>query len=485
MSLRRLLEIVSGVLLLCCSCVIFPAYSKISSEIDTQITRMIKTSLPDATVGVAVQDVASGRILYDYHGSKNFLPASTTKLFTAAAALKLLGPAYSYDTSVYYDPAALNNGLYRGNVAIKFTGDPSFKLAALYSLLQKLSEANVKEIYGNFIIDDTIYDGPLLGLGWTWDSAAWYHAAPVAAIIIDRNQFGVTLFPSPKLGAKVGAKLDIEYPGAKFITLRSDIKSVTFQESETICQLTTVVDEKNNVDITGCWPFGTQPVHLRLAVKDPRLQAKNIILDALDKLNIKLNGKIEFAAVPVNLNRLAHHSSEPLSTLLKPILAESNNLYAETLTKTLGARVFGVGSFKTGSLAVQQILSRVTGIDFAQTRMLDGSGESRYNLLTPMHLTRLLYIMQQEPTLGVHFKNALAMSGMNGSLKNRFRTLNTADKIQAKTGTLNGASTLAGYFTTPNNRELIITIMINHAMENNRLLKQFEEELCTLIINQL
>lgn len=455
------------------------------SGVSTQITRMIKTNLPDATVGVTVQDVVSGNILYDYHGSKHFLPASTTKLFTAAAALKLLGPDYRYDTTLYYDAASLRNGSHNGDVAIKFTGDPSFKLPALYSLLQKLSEAHVKEIQGDLIIDDTIYAGPLLGLGWTWDSTAWYHAAPVAAIIIDRNQFGVTLFPSPHLGAKVPAKLDQEYPGAKFINLRSDIKAVTFQESETICQLAALVDERNNVDITGCWPMGTQPVHLRLAVKDPRLQAQNLISDALDKLNIKLRGKIKFAATPAGLNRLAYHSSEPLAVLLKPILAESNNLYAETLTKTLGAKKFGVGSFKTGSLAVQQVLSQVTGIDFAQTRIMDGSGESRYNLLTPRHLTRLLYSMQQEPTLGIHFRNALAMSGMNGSLKNRFTTMSPANKIQAKTGTLNGVSTLAGYFTTRHNRELIVTIMINHAMENNALLKQFEEELCTLLINQL
>jgi len=477
------LLVVSTVLLCSSGCTV--VHAELTPGINTQITRMIKSSLPDATVGVTVQDVVSGEILYDYHGSKHFLPASTTKLFTAAAALKLLGPDYHYDTTLYYDAAGLRNALHHGDVAIKFTGDPSFKLPALYSLLQKLSEAHIKEIQGDFIIDDTIYTGPLLGLGWTWDSTAWYHAAPVAAIIIDRNQFGVTLFPSPKLGAKVAAKLEQEYPGAKFINLRSDIKAVTFQESETICQLAALVDERNNVEINGCWPLGTQPVHLRLALKDPRLQAQHLILDALDKLNIKLTGKIKFAVVPVGLSRLAHHSSEPLAVLLKPILGESNNLYAETLTKTLGAKIFGVGSFKTGSLAVQQILSQVTGIDFAQTRMMDGSGESRYNLLTPMHLTRLLYTMQQEPTLGVHFRNALAMSGMNGSLKNRFTTMRAADKVQAKTGTLNGVSTLAGYFTTRHNRELIVTIMINHAMENNALLKQFEEELCTLLVNQL
>src|SRR5690606_12488375 len=144
-------------------------------------------------------------------------------------------------TTLYYEVSSLHQGLRHCDKAIKFTGDPSSKLPALYSLLQKLSEATVKEVKGDFIIDYTIYDGPLLGLGSTWDSTAWYHAAPVAAIIIDRNQFGVTLFPSPNLGAKVVTKLEQEYPGSKFINLHSDIKTVTFQESETICQLAAFV----------------------------------------------------------------------------------------------------------------------------------------------------------------------------------------------------------------------------------------------------
>lgn len=222
-----------------------------------------------------------------------------------------------------------------------------------------------------------------------------------------------------------------------------------------------------------------------MAIKDPRLQAQQLITDALDKLHIKMIGKIKFAAVPTDLIKVAHHSSEPLYLLLKPILGESNNLYAESLTKTLGAKVFGVGSFQTGTLSVQQTLSVMTGVDFSQTRILDGSGESRYNLLAPMHLSSLLYTMQQDKILNSHFRNALAMSGMNGSLKNRFTNMANSSHIQAKTGTLNGVSTLTGYFTANSKRELIITIMINHALESNAILKQFEENLCGFIASQL
>lgn len=456
-----------------------------NASFNNHLTRMIQSNLPDATVGVILQDANSGEILYSYNGNKLFLPASTTKLFTAAAALKLLGPNYHYNTSLFYNPAALKFGMHHGDVGLQFSGDPSLESTTLHSLLQKLSNAKITVINGDLIIDDSIYTGPLLGLGWTCDSAAWYHSAPVAAIIIDRNQFGVTLFPVPKAGDKVNARLEKEYLGSKFRTLHSDIIAATFEDSETICQISALVDDNNNVNIGGCWPVGTQPVHLRLAIKNPRVQAQQLVKDDLDKLKIKLTGKIKFATIPDNLTKLAHHSSEPLHALLKPILSESNNLYAETLTKTLGSKLFATGSFKTGSAAVQQILSEMTGIDFSQTRILDGSGESRYNLVTPVHLSRLLYTMQQQPNLKGHFRNALAMSGFNGSLKNRFTSVTNAANIQAKTGTLNGVSTLAGYFTTHTKRELIVTIMINHALESTVLLKQFEEDLCAFVIAEL
>lgn len=455
------------------------------NDLNNKITRMIKHNLPEATVGVILQDAESGRVIYDYHGSKHFLPASTTKLFTAAAALNELGPDYCYATTLYYQPNLLKNGVYSGDLALHFSGDPSLQLAHLHSLLKKLQEAQIKTVNGNLWIDDTLFDGPMLGHGWTWDSTAWYHAAPVSAIIIDRNQFGITLFPAQQIGGAVGAKLEAIYPGAKFRKLKANVRGVTFQESETLCQIMVDVNDANDVTLGGCWPIGSEPVHLRLAVKNPRAHAQQLILEALQTLQINFKGKIKFGKTPANLTRLAHHDSEPLHVLLSSILGDSNNLYAECVTKTLGAKLYKTGSFKTGALAIQQILARSTGIDFTQTRLLDGSGESRYNLLTPQHLSRLLYVMHHEKNLGPYFRGALALSGVNGTLQRRFASFDTLANIQAKTGTLNGVSALSGYLTTRNKHDIIVTIMINHAMHNNAVLKRFENDLCYLLVNQL
>lgn len=469
--------------LLCISCTIS---AMAESDINSKITGMINTELPDASVGVTVQDVVTGKIIYDFQGTKLFLPASTTKLFTAAASLKQLGPDYCFETTLYYDhDMSITERAYNGELALKFNGDPSFKIVNLYSLLGKLSELKIKKITGDIILDDTLFDGPLLGFGWTLDSTAWYYSAPVSAIIIDRNQFGITLYPTPEIGGEVRAKIDNVYPGSKNRTLTTNIRGVTLEDSEVLCQLEVDIDDNNNVDLEGCWPVGTEPVHLRLAVKDPSLQAEVLIRETFEKLGIEFTGNFKYSKVPSNLHKLAHHKSEPLSVLLNAILGDSNNLYAESLTKTLGAELYGIGSFKTGALAVRQILSSITGIDFNQTRLLDGSGASRYNLLTPQHLSRLLYTMHHEPNLGSHFSEALSISGVNGTLRTRFASFDTKSSIKAKTGSLNGVSALSGYLTTRTGRELIITIMINQALDKGSALKQFENELCYFLVNEL
>lgn len=481
---RRLITLATLALAACLLNVASAATSP--TALQQKITTMIKAKLPSATVGVTVQDLDSGKTIYDYHGNKHFLPASTAKLFTAAAALKQLGADYQYNTTLYYaaDKVA-KDGLYQGNIALEFTGDPSFNVVKLYSLLGKLSELKLKKITGNLVIDDTIFAGPLLGNGWTWDSTSWYHAAPVSAIIIDRNQFGVILYPANQIGGVVKTKLEQIYPGAKHRNLKSNVVGVTLEDSENLCQFNAEVDEDNNAELSGCWPIGGEPVLLRLAVKDPQLQAEILIREALQRLGIEFKGKFVYGKVPAKLTKLAHHASEPLSVLLGAILGDSNNLYAESLTKTMGAKMYGTGSFKTGALAVRQTLSSMTGIDFSQMRLMDGSGASRYNLIAPEHLSRLLYTMHHEPKIGVHFREALAISGINGTLKSRFASFDTKANIKAKTGSLNGVSALSGYLTTRSNHQLIVTIMINHALENASILKQFENELCYLLVNEL
>lgn len=440
---------------------------------DNNILNNLNNKLPNATVGIIVQDAKSGKVIYEQNSNKHFLPASTTKLFTAAAALKYLGPNYQYETALYYQP--------KGDLSIKFNGDPSLTFGDLQRLLAALSQAQISKISGDLWIDDSIFEGPMYAPGWGSDDTPWYHGAPVSAIILDRNQFGVTLQPADIIGSQVIAKLDPKYPAAKFVKLQAKIRGVNLQDSEERCQIIAVVNEKNNAQLSGCWPVGNKPVALRMAIKNPKLYAKNLVLSELKRLHIKLHGQVKFAPMPTKLlkHKIAQHNSEPLYLLLNPVLGDSNNLYAESLAKTLGAKMFGVGSFKTGTLAMQQILGPLSG------KLHDGSGASRYNLLSPTDLSNLLYSMHREPEIGPYFRSALSLSGVSGTLQQRFVDMDPGARIQAKTGSLNGVSALSGYVTTRNKNELIVTIMINQAINDSAELKRIEDEFCNTLVHAM
>lgn len=468
---------------LACSNALCFANIKVDAPWRATVTQMIKNTLPHANVGVVVQDAVSREIIYTYHANKHFLPASTAKLFTAAAALKYLGPEYRFATSLLYKPGAIKRHVYRDHLVLRFSGDPSLQRSSLQALFQNLSSAKIKVIKGDLLIDDSIFAGPTYALGWAWDSTPWYHAAPTNAIIIDGNQFGVTLLPSDTLGDQVKVTLNPEDSGTNLRQISSDVRTVSYADSENLCQLIANVDDNNNLQLGGCWPQGSSPIQLRFAIKNPRLQATQLIQRTLQDLNIKFAGQIKFAPTPADMQVLAQHTSEPVAALIKPILSESNNVYAESLTKTIGAQMYGVGSFKTGTAGLQRVLQDTMGLDLTAAKFVDGSGESHYNLLMPQHLAQLLLSMRFDPQVAGHFRNALAVSGMNGTLQNRFGK--NIPQVFAKTGTMHGVSTLAGYFTTKQKREVIIAIMINHATETNKVLKQFEEELCYFLMEQL
>ena len=143
------------------------------------------------------------------------------------------------------------------------------------------------------------------------------------------------------------------------------------------------------------------------------------------------------------------------------MLKKSDNLIADSLLKKLGEKYFSVqGSWKTGRNAVQAILANKTDIDFKHLVMVDGSGLSRNNIVTPNAFVKLLnFAYTQLPDSDLLFES-LPRSGIDGTLKHRLGGPSSG-RIHAKTGSMHGISSLAGYVRTANNQVLAFSILIN------------------------
>ena len=132
----------------------------------------------------------------------------------------------------------------------------------------------------------------------------------------------------------------------------------------------------------------------------------------------------------------------------------------------------------------KQVLKEQVGLDAQDFQLFDGSGLSQYNLISANQLSRLLYVIYHDELYPV-FKRAMSLSGVNGNLSARFKTFDTKAKLTAKTGTLTGHSTLAGFLVDKDGKELIISIMVNNSVNETKRLKAFEEQMVLSILQSI
>ncbi len=442
-----------------------------------QFDILVKDHLPNTAIGLVIQDPKSGLILFEHHAQDYFYPASVTKLFTAAAALKFFGPNFQYQTSVNAQLDKINQGVLEDNIYFIFRGDPSFTSADLDSLIKQIKAKGINKIKGDFVIDDVSFDDIPYAPGWTWDSIPYAYSAPVTSIIINANRIRVKLNKAENLNDKI--KIEQVEDSFRF-PLKANVNAVTYDEAKHSCQLNTTV-KNNEITLNGCWPIDKTPAVLELAADNPRLLAQNLIKASLKENQIELKGNIIFDKSP-KTPALLTKRSVPLRNLLKPVLAESNNIYTESLTKALGLAFLGQGSFQVGIHAIKEILSKDAKIDFRQINLSDGSGQSRYNLISPYLVSQLLYHMYQDPQFSFYY-GALSTTGKSGTLAERMKSKEMMGKVVAKTGSAIGTSALSGFFTANNGQQYIFSLMINQSLNDTQARKAFEDKLCQLMVS--
>ena len=143
---------------------------------------------------------------------------------------------------------------------------------------------------------------------------------------------------------------------------------------------------------------------------------------------------------PSGAQFLASVDSPPLSVLLGLMNRPSDDFYAELLLKQLGVRFGGAGTSAAGAAAVRSVLAGY-GL---HPRIVDGSGLSRQDSTTPRDVVQLL--VDLTPTaIGAVLRGSLAVAGVSGTLATRMRGTTAAGRCQAKTGTLNDVTNLAGW----------------------------------------
>jgi D-alanyl-D-alanine carboxypeptidase/D-alanyl-D-alanine-endopeptidase (penicillin-binding protein 4) len=216
----------------------------------------------------------------------------------------------------------------------------------------------------------------------------------------------------------------------------------------------------------GALPVDSQPVFRNVSVDNPTLYFGTALRDGLAVNGVEVHGPVtDIDAITNGPSRdegaaLVIHRSPPLSVLAATMMKNSQNLYAETLLKTLGL-VEGTGSTDAGRRVIWSVLEP-WGVMSSDLQIADGSGLSRYNLATAEALVTVLARVHQNDRLREPFEAALPVAGRDGTLERRLIGTAADNNVRAKTGSLSNARTLTGYVWTADREPLAFSIIANN-----------------------
>ncbi len=418
--------------------------------------------------GVAIQTATSATTLYNRDGERYFIPASTLKLLTTAAALQKLGPDYRIRTSVYGDD--------NGSIYIVGRGDPSLTVTQLQDLAKQLKARGITQI-NRLIADDNYFRGSAVNPTWEWEDAQAGHGAPVNSLILNRNAMDLMYWPQ-----NVGEPLRITWVNPQEGNgWQVENNSITVAPNER--EFVEIGRDffRPIVRVGGQLRAGAEPEPMYVAIVRPAENFLQRFQEVLQSEGIRvLQSSISTSPPASQLTELAAVNSPPLSELIKELNQESDNVYAEAVLKTLGARVQNSDALEAGLKEMEKALTEL-GVNPEGYDLSDGSGLSRHNLVSPLALVETLRGMANSPWASV-YQSSLPSAAVSGTLRRRFANSSAREIVLAKTGTLSGVSGLAGYVFAPNyNEVLVFAILANQSDLSSRVLRQAIDEIVVLL----
>jgi serine-type D-Ala-D-Ala carboxypeptidase/endopeptidase (penicillin-binding protein 4) len=414
---------------------------------------------------VVVQSLASGETLYSENASKLMLPASNMKIVTLAAAAERLGWDFTYETTLVTS-APVVSGILEGDLIVVGSGDPTIggrggrATRVLEEWADRLRAAGLNGITGRIVADARAFDLETLGAGWAWDYLAAYYAAGVSALQYNESVADVVIRPGMSAGVPAVAEVRPIESG-----LILDAHVTTSASGEPDLELSRLAGS-NRLIVRGTVPVGSKEVVRTATVDRPALYFARILREVLVARGIRVGGAaVEYEDVypvpPSEATRvLLSHRSPPLSEFARVLMKVSQNQYAETLLRTLGAQS-GQGTASAGRAVVREVLSG-WGIPEDAYVQVDGSGLSRYNYVCADTLVRILRQMDSDPRHRDPFVATLPVGGQDGSIARRFVGTAAAGNVRAKTGSISNVRALSGYVTTFDGEPLVFSIIANH-----------------------
>jgi D-alanyl-D-alanine carboxypeptidase/D-alanyl-D-alanine-endopeptidase (penicillin-binding protein 4) len=446
-----------------------------------------------ASWGMIIVDPVTNATLYERNADQMYVPGSTTKLFSSAAALEALGPDYRFSTPVYAMGFIDGSGKLDGNLVLVASGDPDMGGRTLSDGM--IAYTNIDHgdanALGGAILTPT---DPIAGLD---NLASQVKASGITAasdVVIDDRLFEVTdlgkehvLSPIIVNDNLVDVTITPRAPGsAPTLAMRPEtsayrlLNRATTGPAGTPLAVSIREDPAGTIVVKGTIAADAGQVNQTYSVKTPSAFARALFIEALERQEVAVTAtatgnnpskKLPAAGSYNGLRKVAELASPPFSEDVKLTLKVSQNLHADTYILLVAAASNKTG-FYEGMIAEGKILNGL-GLDTSAVMLGDGEGGDDVDHFSPRSAAGLLTLMTKRP-YAAKYVNALSILGVDGSLASSCSAGNPAcGRVYAKTGTRAGydplndrgvlfTKSLAGHVDAKSGKRLVFAVFVNN-----------------------
>ncbi|SFR46351.1 D-alanyl-D-alanine carboxypeptidase / D-alanyl-D-alanine-endopeptidase (penicillin-binding protein 4) [Yoonia tamlensis] len=414
------------------------------------LAQMIATSGVTGAVGAVLADAQTGEVIDAFDAGFRHPPASVTKAFTALYALEHLGPQFQFETAIFADGPVLD-GILDGDLILAGGGDPNLVTDQLATLAQQLRAAGIAQVTGEF----HVWDDALTNLDEIDDSQLDYlgYNPTITGLNLNFNR----------------VHFEWKREADDFATFM-DARSENYRPAVTTSRIT--IADRNDPVFTyrdlgqaDQWTVARSALNDAgsrwLPVRHPALYAGEVFATFARSHGIRLKAPKEIAAIPAGATKLTAFQSEALPEMMRAMMRYSTNITAEAagLATTIAQTGQKWGLRASAARMGRWATRRAGGIT---PLFADHSGLGDASRLTPTEMVQFLTSADVPATLHPLMKE-IPLRDQQGD------TIVAAQgAVQAKTGTLNFVSNLAGYLRRPDGRICAFTIFASDLAARER-----------------